>query len=144
MISKSSDGSKFENLLITGAAGALGKVLRSYAGELATRVRITDLLPLEILGAHEELMTGDLAEREFAASLIKDVDAVVHLAAVTSEQTFDDIVRSNIVATHNVFSEAQNAGIRRVVWGSSNHAIGFYSTRDTIGVDAAPRPDSLY
>ncbi|MGI9389566.1 MAG: NAD-dependent epimerase/dehydratase family protein [Boseongicola sp.] len=144
MTSKSPDGSKFANLLITGAAGVLGKVLRSYASNFAARVRITDMAPLDDLEPHEEAITGDLAEREFVASLTKDVDAVVHLAAVTSEQSFDDIVRSNIVATQNIFSEAQKAGVRRVVWGSSNHAIGFYSTRDTIGVDAAPRPDSLY
>jgi uronate dehydrogenase len=69
---------------------------------------------------------------------------VIHLAAITREAGFEDIFAGNITTTYSVFEAARRARVRRVVFASSHHVIGFYPRGETVGPDDPVRPDSFY
>jgi uronate dehydrogenase len=134
----------FNRILITGAAGALGSVLRRELEVCADRLRLTDLADMGTAAAHEELVQGDLQHLDFVRPLMDGVDAIVHLGGIPRENTFNSILNSNIVGCYNVYESARQQGIKRVIFASSNHAIGFYERTQTIDGNVPHRPDSLY
>ena len=131
-------------LLITGAAGGLGKQLRANATHLANTLRLSDIAELEDAAAHEELVQCDLGDFDAVYAMTEDVDAVVHLGGIALENTFENILNANIRGTYNVYEACRRRGIKRVVYASSNHSIGFYEREDIIGSDVQHRPDSIY
>jgi uronate dehydrogenase len=60
------------------------------------------------------------------------------------EANFDAILHSNIVGTFNVYEGARRHGVKRVVFASSNHVIGFYKQSERIDAQVPVRPDGLY
>jgi uronate dehydrogenase len=128
---------------VTGAAGTIGSVLRAGLRGRARVLRLMDTVPLE--GAEgEEVVQGDVRNLEDARRALAGCDAVVHLAGIANEAAFEEILDTNIRGTYNVFEAARLEGCRRVVFASSNHAIGFYPVGETIGVDVPVRPDTYY
>ena len=75
---------------------------------------------------------------------MRGVDCVVHLGAVPGEDTWDKILPANVVGTWNVFEAARRQGVRRVVYASSHHAVGFYRRERDIDQTVVPRPDGIY
>jgi uronate dehydrogenase len=67
----------------------------------------------------------------------KGVDALVHLGGFPVEGAWEVILRANIVGTYNVFEAARQNGARRIVFATSNHAVGFYRRDETIDHRAA-------
>lgn len=131
-------------LLLTGAAGALGGVLREGLAAHAAKLRLSDIEPVIGLSAHEELVIADLADTQAMLELTRDVDAVVHMGGMAHEHTFETILHSNIVGLYNIYEGCRKNGVARVVWGSSNHAIGFYPRTQVIDANVPTRPDSNY
>ena len=68
----------------------------------------------------------------------------MHLGGHSVEGSWDTIYNSNIVGCYNLFEAAYRSGVKRVVFASSNHAVGFYPRDQKIGVDMTVRPDSRY
>ncbi len=135
---------KFNRLLITGAAGALGGMLRRELADMAVSLRLTDREPMGKAAAHEEIVQCDLSDRGAMLELTKDVDAVVHMGGISLERGFDDILQSNIVGLYNLFEGCRKNAVKRMVWASSLHSVGFHS-RSTIMTPASKiRPDSNY
>jgi uronate dehydrogenase len=132
-----------ERLAVTGAAGTIGSVMRSGLTGHAGVLRLMDVVPLEA-GPGEEVVQGDIRSLEDARHALAGCEAVVHLAAIADEAEFEEILDTNIRGTFNVFEAARLEGCRRVVFASSNHAIGFYPVGETIGVDVPVRPDTYY
>ncbi len=137
-------GKPFRRLLLTGAAGNLGKQLRGKLAEWADIVRVSDIVPLTAEGAHEEVMQVDLADRAAVHALLEGVDALVHLGGISVEAPFDDILQANILGLYNVYSAAQKQGVKRIVYASSNHAVGFHPVTEVLDIDAPHRPDGMY
>jgi uronate dehydrogenase len=54
------------------------------------------------------------------------------------------ILQANIIGCYNLFEAARRKGVERVVFASSNHAVGFYPRHRRIGTDVTVRPDSRY
>jgi uronate dehydrogenase len=102
-----------------------------------------DLRPLEV-GAREEAMVGDVRSLDDARRAAAGCDAVVHLAGIPHEAEFEAILESNIRGAYNVFEAARLEGCRRVVFASSNHAIGYYPVGQVIGTEVPVRPDTHY
>ena len=75
---------------------------------------------------------------------MEGVEAVVHLAAEPGELAFGELLGSNFTGTFNVFDAARRAGVRRVVFASSNHATGFYPAGERLTGVEPVRPDGLY
>ena len=65
-------------------------------------------------------------------------------AAFSVEAPWDAMLQSNIVGTYNLFEAARRHRVERVVFASSNHAVGFYPRSRRIGVNNPVRPDSRY
>lgn len=134
----------FKRLLITGAAGRLGNVLREHLRAFADELRLTDIADMGVAAPHEELVRCDLGNFADVLPLAEGVDAIVHAGGVPLENTFAAILNGNIVGTYNIYEAARQHGVKRVVYTSSNHAIGFYDRTETIDSTVPHRPDSLY
>lgn len=129
-------------VLITGAAGNLGAKLRRH---------LDGRYPLKLLDREprgdEAVVEADLSRydaswtREFTG-----VDAVVHLAAdPVAYRTWEELLAPNVDAMLNVYEAAAQAGVRRVVFASSNHVMGGYQHRaETITEDLPPLPGTRY
>ncbi|WP_228536320.1 NAD-dependent epimerase/dehydratase family protein [Noviherbaspirillum malthae] len=131
-------------LLITGAAGGLGKVLRERLAPFAKTLRLSDLSALGTAAPNEELFQCDLSDAAAVHEMMSGVDAVVHLGGISVEAAFKPILDANIVGVFNLYESARKLGVKRIVFASSNHVIGFYKQTDKLDADAPMRPDSLY
>ncbi|WP_031510452.1 NAD-dependent epimerase/dehydratase family protein [Streptomyces megasporus] len=141
-------------VLLTGAAGGLGTLMRGLLPSYGYTLRLLDVVPVEPLPGEdgqertEEVITADLADRAALREAVRGVDAIVHLAGISLEASFEKILRANIEGTYNLYEAAREEGVRRVVFASSNHAVG-YTPRPREGdplipVDVPHRPDTFY
>ena len=135
---------KLDRLLLTGAAGALGKVLRESLKPCARVMRLSDVAPMATAGAGEEVVACDLADKRAVDTLVKDCDAIVHLGGVSTEHAFEEILEANIKGVFHIYEGARRHGVKRVVFASSNHVIGFHKQGEMIDADCAHRPDGYY
>lgn len=132
-------------VLITGATGGIGLLLSDRLREDYDFVMHgrTPRTPEQ----ERELREADLTDYDAVRALMEGVDVVVHLAGSASpESTWEDVLGANIVGTRNVLEAAREAGVERVVYASSNHAMGMYDRLEEWPVypHLLQRPDSLY
>ncbi len=139
-----SAGPALGRVLLTGAAGTLGRGLRSGLAPACRVLRVSDISALGPAAPNEELQPCALEDRAGMQALLQGVDAVVHFGGVPTEAPFDALLPANIAGVFHLFEAARLQGVRRVVLASSNHAIGAYPQSQTLGADALPRPDTLY
>ncbi|MFJ3230487.1 NAD-dependent epimerase/dehydratase family protein [Streptomyces sp. NPDC086787] len=132
-------------VLLTGAAGTLGTLLRSGLPRYGHELRLFDVRPVE---GEPDAITADLSDRAALRDAVRGVDAVLHLAGISLEAPFESVVRANIEGTYNVYEAAREEGVSRVVFASSNHAVGFTpaprGTDPLIPADTPHRPDTFY
>lgn len=136
---------KWHRLLITGAAGEIGSVIRPALRDTANSLRLMDRKPITDT-AGDEVMIGDITDPTTMQEAMAGVDCVIHLAGIPRETggSPDDILHTNVVGTHAVFSAARLGGVKRMIFASSNHVIGFYPADQAIGPDVLPRPSGFY
>jgi uronate dehydrogenase len=134
----------FSRLLLTGAAGALGSVLRPRLKRLCETLRLSDVADLGTAAPGEELRPAALEDRAAMLALLEGVQAVVHLGGVSVEKPFDTILPANIVGLFNLYEAARLQGVRRVVFASSNHVTGYYRQDEVIDPAMPVRPDGYY
>ena len=133
-----------KRILITGAAGGIGSVLRAGLRNAYPLIRLSDKRPLSEPSSGEECVVADLGDFDAIRSIVDGMDCVVHLGGVPREGDWAAILEANIVGTRNMFEAARLGGIKRVVFASSNHVIGYYRSSRKVGIDELPRPDSRY
>src|SRR3954470_14870892 len=131
-------------ILITGAAGKIGSTLREGLRGRYPSLRLSDIAPLAPAREGEQIARADLTDLAAVEDVMRNVDCVVHLGAIPGEDTWDKILPNNIVGTWNVFEAARRQGVRRVVYASSHHAVGFYRRERDIDQTVVPRPDGIY
>ena len=135
----------FNRLLLTGAAGGLGKVLRERLKGCAEVLRLSDISPMDpATGPHEEIVQCDLADKAAVHDLIEGVDAILHFGGVSVERPFEEILGPNICGVFHIYEAARKHGVKRVIFASSNHTIGFYRQDEPIDAHALRRPDGYY
>ncbi|HEY8321145.1 MAG TPA: NAD(P)-dependent oxidoreductase [Candidatus Baltobacteraceae bacterium] len=134
-------------IAVTGSNGTIGTRLCAVLAERDSVVRI-DLTDADVIADVRDLAA---MERAFAGC-----DAVVHLAgAVAVDADWESVSTTNIGGTYNVFEAARRCGVKRVVFASSNHCVGYNEVENApaiyrpafgrvVGVDAPYRPDGLY
>jgi uronate dehydrogenase len=133
-------------ILLTGAAGGVGTLMREHLPPYGYDLRLFDVAPV---ADAPDAITADLADTDALREAVRGVDAIVHLAGISLEASFEKILRANIEGTYNVYEAAREAGVRRIVNASSNHAVG-YAPRPVgaadplVPVDAPHRPDTFY
>lgn len=133
-----------QKLLLTGAAGGLGQVLRERLKANCEVLRLSDRVDFGPAAAHEEIMLADLADAHAVNAMVQGVQAIVHLGGVSVEGPFGPILQANILGVYNLYEAARLHGVKRVVFASSNHVTGLYRQSETIDASAPPRPDSMY
>tara|TARA_Y100000588_G_C14139434_1_gene875357 strand:- start:15 stop:827 length:813 start_codon:yes stop_codon:yes gene_type:complete len=115
-----------KRVLVTGLAGKIGGIIRKNLSDKYDLSGL-DLDPIEGYKSH----LGDLSELEAITPAFSEIDTVVHLAADPNHQgTWESNLKNNIIGTRNVYEAARQNGVRRVIFASSNHALGFHPLKD--------------
>ncbi|HEY7008494.1 MAG TPA: NAD(P)-dependent oxidoreductase [Jatrophihabitantaceae bacterium] len=125
-------------VLLTGAAGRIGTSLRSSLAQLGWTLRCFDREP------GDGIVRGDVTSPDDLDSVVAGAAAVVHLAGQPTEAPWPVVRDANVEGTFQLFEAARRHGVRRVVFASSNHAVGFTPLDGTLAADLPPRPDTLY
>jgi uronate dehydrogenase len=132
-----------ERILLTGAAGTIGTMLRPRLARPGRTLRLLDVAPLTA-GPAEEAVTASVSDLDAMVAACADVAAVVHLGGLSQEAPWADILEHNINGTYTALEAARRAGVPRVVFASSNHAVGFRPVDEDAGEYLYPRPDTYY
>ncbi|MGB6536772.1 MAG: NAD(P)-dependent oxidoreductase [Xanthobacteraceae bacterium] len=131
-------------ILITGAAGQIGKALRTGLRGSYPLIRVLDIAPLEPAGNGEEVIAADIRDISAMEKATSGIDCVVHLAGQSAEAEWEKVLPLNIEGCYNVFEAARRSGVKRIVFASSNHAVGFHRRERFIDDEVLPRPDTRY
>jgi NAD+ dependent glucose-6-phosphate dehydrogenase len=148
-------------VLLTGAGGRVGQAILRGLGE-AHEWRLLDREPLSADRrppgvTEEDVVVGDVTDRETVAAAMEGVGAVIHLAGdPRPEAPWNAVLENNIDGTQTVFEAAVEAGVEKVAFASSNHAVSAYESDartpaiyrvdDDFRLDGTelPRPGNLY
>jgi uronate dehydrogenase len=133
-----------QRILITGAAGQIGLALRSGLAGRYPLLRLADRAPQAPAEPGEETLQFDLTDMPAVEAAMQGIDCVVHLGGVSVEDTWEKVLPANIAGCYNVFEAARRAGVGRVIFASSNHAVGFHRRERFIDDTVLPRPDTRY
>ena len=131
-------------ILLTGAGGNLGRELRRHLKGRFAHIRLADIVEMAPAKPGEEIVQCNMADRDGVMALAEGVDAVIHLGGQPVEADWDTIINSNILGCIHMFEAAHQAGADRVLFASSNHAIGFHHRTTRIDDKCEPRPDTRY
>ncbi|GDY33024.1 NAD-dependent epimerase/dehydratase family protein [Gandjariella thermophila] len=135
-------------ILITGAAGGVGTLMRPRLARADRVLRLLDIaaVPPAADGERVETVQASITDMAAMEGACSDVDAVIHLGGHSLERPWPDMLETNINGTYTVLEAARRRGVRRVVLASSNHAVGFVPRVE--GQRASdylfPRPDTYY
>jgi uronate dehydrogenase len=131
-------------ILMTGASGGIGTSLRKLLPPIYPDLLLSDIKQPSDLGGHEKFKAADLADLAQVEAVCEGVDGILHFGGYSVEGSWDAILQANIIGGYNLFEAARKQGVKRVIFASSNHAVGFYPRHHRIGTDVTARPDSRY
>ena len=131
-----------KTVLITGATGDVGTHLsRELTGKY--KLQLSDKRPLKPPKG-QTFVKADVSKMADALRITKGVDAIVHLGGYSVEGPWPAILQANIMGCYNVFEAARRNGVKRILFPTSNHAVGFYRRDQTIDHRVYIKPDSRY
>jgi uronate dehydrogenase len=136
-------------VLVSGAAGTIGTVVCSGLVDRGHEVSGLDRVP-EPEGFTGDWFTADCADPDaveavfVALSRSGGPDAVVHLAGLPTESSLPDQLESHVITTAALLDAMVAHGVARIVYASSNHAVGRTPRSELLDVDVRPRPDLFY
>jgi len=133
-----------DRILVTGAAGSIGRRLTRLLAGAYREVRLSDRVVPADLPPGVPFVQADLTDIGQVEAAARGVEGIVHLGGHSVEAPWEVILRANIIGTYNLFEAARRVGAKRVVFASSNHVVGFYPRARRFGVDILLRPDSRY
>lgn len=137
-------GRTLDRVLLTGAAGQLGQAVRDGLRHAYSLLRLSDIAEMAPARDGEEVVRCDLADRDAVAGLCAGMDAIIHLGGHPREADWDTILHANIHGAINLWEGARQHGVDRVIFASSNHAIGLYRRDTRLDHETPPRPDGRY
>lgn len=138
------ENASMQTVLITGAAGDIGTRLRKLLKGVYPHLRASDIRKPTDLAPDDDFIAADLADYAQVEKIVAGVDGIVHLGGFSVEGPWETIHSANIVGCYNLFEAAYRARVKRVIFATSNHAMGFYPRSQKIGVNVTVRPDSRY
>jgi uronate dehydrogenase len=133
-----------QRVLLTGAAGDIGGRLRMLLKPLYPKLRLSDLKAPADLRDDEEFVAAELGNLDEVEQAVAGMDGIIHLGGHSVEGSWETILNANIIGCRNLFEAARRKGVERVIFASSNHAVGFYPRVKRIGTDLTVRPDTRY
>ena len=130
---------------LSGASGNIGQVLRPALLKLGYPLRsASGRRPLTALSADEDVMHGDLREPAIVDRLLNGVDVLIHMAGTSVERPLPEVIENNLVGLNAVYEGARRHRVKRIVFASSNHAVGMHSVDSKLNLDCDLRPDGFY
>lgn len=134
-----------KKIVLTGAAGRLGSILRAPLSRQCETLVSSDIAEdIGTLNTNERYVRADLADKAAIMDLLDGADIVVHFGAIVDEAPFEELLGPNFIGAYNIWEAAYQHGLRRVVYASSIHAVGMYPKTECVGLDAPHRPDTFY
>ena len=133
-----------KRILITGAAGDVGQRVAPLLAAVYPDVVLSDIKTPAAIPPGCRFIKTDLAHIEEVAIAVAGVEGIFHLGGFSVEGPWDTILQANIIGCYNLFEAARLAGVRRIVFASSNHAVGFYPRARKIPPGVTTLPDSRY
>ena len=142
----SSAAGKRLRVLVTGASGNIGRYFSKHSRDrYDLRLLVHDEEDRADVHEFGEVVVGDITDLEGLKRQVAGIDVVLHLAADPSpEATWSSLLPANIVGTYNVFAAAKSAGVRRVVYASSIHAVSGYPAEVQVHPEDPVNPGDLY
>ena len=132
-----------KTLLVTGAAGNVARQTRPILRQ-HYRLRLSDRNAVPDPTPEETVCIADLGDVAALREAVRGVDGILHLGGFSVESSWEIIHEANIIGCHNLFEAARLEGVRRIVFASTNHVVGYYPRSRTIGIDVQVRPDTRY
>lgn len=132
------------SLVLTGAGGQLGRVLRPRLLARGIPLRAVDIAPLTATTTSESTITGDLRDADVIDRALDGATAILHLAGTSVERPLPEIIENNLIALHALYEGARRHRIQRIVFASSNHTIGMYPAGHKLRLSDPYRPDGFY
>lgn len=134
-----------KKIVLTGACGSLGSVLRAPLSKLAQELVSTDIAeaPAALL-PNERFVQADLVDLPAFEALMEGAEMVVHFGAIPDEAPFETLLGANFIGAYTVWEAAHRVGARRVVYASSVHAVGMKENTAGHDTDAEHDPDTFY
>jgi uronate dehydrogenase len=134
-----------KKIALSGAGGQLGRFLRVALPKRGYDLRSAGgHTPLVPAYEGEDVMHGDLRDAAVVDRLLQGVDTLIHMAGTSVEKPLPEIIENNLRGLVEVYEGARRHGVRRIVFASSNHAIGMYPVEDKLQLDCEFRPDGFY
>ena len=135
-------------VLLTGASGALGRMLAKGLAEQGWTLRLTDIAPFpDALPPRAQFVKADLNDGVALLRQAEGCGAILHFGGVSVERPFEEVFGPNLRGLYHVYEAARREGAR-VVFASSNHSIGFHErpsgNQQRLDFDCAFRPDGYY
>ena len=115
-----------KRVLLTGAAGDIGRRLRALLQPIYQELRLSDLKRPADLRSEEEFVAAELGDLAEVERVVEGCEGIIHLGGHSVEGSWETILNANIIGCRNLFEAARRKGVQRVVFASSNHAVGFY------------------
>jgi uronate dehydrogenase len=132
------------HILLTGAAGGVGQMLRPYFSAAGIQVRLSDMQAIGELRPNETFVLANLNDTAALEKIVAGVDGIVHLGGHSVEGPWETILESNIEGCYHLYEAARIAAVPRIVFASTNHTMGFYPRSEKVGTEKITRPDSRY
>jgi uronate dehydrogenase len=130
---------------LSGAGGQLGSYLRPALLDRGIDLRSAGgRTPLSPLREGEDIMHGDLRDPAVVDRLMRGIDVLIHMAGTSVERPLPEIIENNLVGLHAVYEGARRHRVKRIVFASSNHAIGMHKTTEKLDLNTDFRPDGFY
>jgi uronate dehydrogenase len=131
-------------VLLTGASGTLGRLLAARLGTLGWTLRLTDIVEFpDPLPPKSVFSKVDLEDQTAVQTIAEDCGLILHFGGVSTEQPFEAILGPNLRGSFHIY-EAARKQRARVVFASSNHAVGLYERSAVLNHDCNLRPDGYY
>lgn len=134
-----------KKLLITGANGNLGSECRQRLAHITETIRISARSGLGEATSNEEIFYCDLGDQAAVERMVEGCDGILHLGGQATESDWETVRNANIDGMYHLYEGARKSSLKpRIIFASSNHAIGFYPQSERLNSKSPTRPDGLY
>ncbi len=131
-------------VFLTGASGALGRVLTRNLAAAGWNLVLTDIAPFpDPVPAGCRFVRADLNDGPAILRLAEGCGMILHFGGVSTEHPFEDIIGPNIRGLYHIY-EAARREHARVLFASSDHSIGFHERTTPLDDDCQFMPDGYY
>ena len=132
------------DVVVTGAAGRIGRVVAPALRNAGFDVRLTDIVDAPDALAGFDYRKADMLDSAAMDAVMAQSSALLHLAGKPGVRDWPVLERVNVSGTRTVFDAAVAAGVDHIVYASTNHVCGFNPADVALTPDTPIAPDSSY